>query len=186
MDNKKIAKFEVSFIGGNPKVFRYLNQNNSKSIDIFISKDGYCNKGKTCATIGMNEIETGLKQGKKKVRFELIALGKSNLFKLENILATTAFEIRDKKICQYGMVIPDVVRKYIKSTNMEHILLLSPTFWERYAPLEEEEEVVSWLLLVPISNDEAVYIQKHGVEQFKSLLEEKNVDISDYNRESIV
>ena len=31
----------------------------------------------------MNEIETGLKQGKKKVRFELIALGKSNLFKLE-------------------------------------------------------------------------------------------------------
>ena len=84
------------------------------------------------------------------------------------------------------MVIPDVVRKYIKSTNMEHILLLSPTFWEKYAPLEEEEEVVSWLLLVPISNDEAVYIQKHGVEQFKSLLEEKNVDISDYNRESIV
>ena len=46
MDNKKIAKFEVSFIGGNPKVFRYLNQNNSKSIDIFISKDGYCNKAK--------------------------------------------------------------------------------------------------------------------------------------------
>lgn len=38
MDNKKIAKYELAFIGGNPKVYRYYNEDESKHIDILTSQ----------------------------------------------------------------------------------------------------------------------------------------------------
>lgn len=186
MDNKKIAKYELAFIGGNPKVYRYYNEDESKHIDILTSQKGYCNNGITCASIGLNETDIGLMNEGKKLRIELIALGNLNDYKLENILSTCVFEIMDNKTCSYGMIIPNIIKNYVENTCMEHILLLSPIFWEKYSPLIDKDEIVSWLLLVPISTEEAKYIQNHGVDQFETLMEEKKVDISDYKRKSIV
>ena len=186
MENKKIAKYELSFIGGEAKVNRYYNQDESKFIDIFISKNGYFSTGITCATIGLNSLNIGLVNDGKEIKIELIALGMSDEFKIENIIATCAFEIIDFGTCYYGMIIPDVVTYYVKNTEMKHILLLSPIFWDKYIALEGDNEIVSWLLLIPISNGEAQYIQEQGVDAFDRLLEEKEVNIADYKRKSIV
>lgn len=40
MDNKKVAKYALGFIGGKPNVSRYYNDDETKKIDIMTSESG--------------------------------------------------------------------------------------------------------------------------------------------------
>jgi hypothetical protein len=65
-------------------------------------------------------------------------------------------------------------------------LLLSPVFWTDYAPFETENQIVAWLLMVPISDREFDYIEANGIDEFDKKREEADVDILDLTRDSVV
>lgn len=52
--------------------------------------------------------------------------------------------------------------------------------------LDDGENTVVWLMLVPISDSELQYAQEYGIEALEALLEEKEADICDINREPVV
>lgn len=186
MDNKKVAKHALGFIGGKPNVSRYYNDDESKKIDIITSNSGVIKGIPTCATIGLNQTDIGLSAKGKELRVELVAACDLSSEILGNILATISFETMDEKSCAYGMLIPDVVGSYDQGTELKHAVLMSPVFWPKYQVLEDEECKVAWLMVVPVTDSEKKYIEQNGVAAFDILLERKNVDVINMRRKPVV
>lgn len=184
MDKKTIAKYALSFIGGNPKVAEYYNDERTKTIDIMTCKDSSVSENITIATIGLAETNIGKEVGNKKLRVEIIMAGVANNDLYQNILSSTAFVIQDAKDCDFGMIIKDVVSQYVPNSELQHVVLLHPVFWPNYKALDEKDVIVAWLMAIPITEDERQYIQHEGLDVFERMLEEKNADISDLNRGS--
>lgn len=185
MDNKAVAKHELSFLGGKPKVNRHYNVNNDKRIDV-LSVNTSASNDAICTTIGLNGVDIGLISRNKSLRVELIATANIETDQLGNIVSSIAFDIMDTSICSYGMIIPNVINYYIKDTEMKHALLMSPIFWPNYRAFEDEDVIVTWLMIVPISDSERSYIEKNGIDSFDHLMEFKKIDIINYYRKSIL
>lgn len=186
MDNKRIAKYAHTFIGGKPKVERFYNADESKRIDIMTCEKGYCAGIHTLATIGLSSIDIGMTVQNHDLRVELMIAGLPDNTMLSNILSTIAFQIMDIGSCKYGMLVPDVVAEYMPNYGVKHVVLMSPVFWNKYKVLISGTERIAWLLAVPISDREGSYILTNGIEAFDKLLEEKKVDIFNFKRVSIL
>jgi hypothetical protein len=186
MDNKKVAKYALGFIGGKPNVSRYYNDDETKKIDIMTSESGVIKGIPTCATIGLCQTDIGLSTNGKKLRVELVAACDLNSEILGNILATISFDVMDTKSCAHGMLIPNVIRSYVKGTELKHVVLMSPVFWSKYQVLEDDDCMVAWLMVVPITDSEKNYIEHNGIAAFDSLLERKDADVINMQRKPIV
>ncbi len=186
MNNKNVARHGLSFIGGTPKVSRYYNDDESKEIDIMVCRDSIYKDTLVFSTIGLCQYDIGLKVEKRDLRVELLSIGNKKDEKWANILASTAFEVMDTGSCGYGAIIQSVVREYFPCSSLEHVLLLSPAFWDNYDTLSDDETIVAWLQLLPISESERQFVLTNGVEKFDKLLEEKETDVLDMERLSII
>ena len=94
--------------------------------------------------------------------------------------------IKDNYICKPGMVAIDAIADYCDELEMKHIYYTIPIFWEKLQGIEYENIIINWLYMVPISDKELEYIEEFGDEKFEELLEEKNVDVFDIYRKSII
>lgn len=186
MDNKRIAKYAIGFIGGRPSVSRYYNDDKSKKIDIMTSDSGVIKGIPTCATIGLYQTDIGLSAKGKKLCIELVAACDLSSEILGNVLATISFDTMDMKLCAHGMLIPNAFGSYVKETKLRHAVLMSPAFWPDYQVLEDKDCTVAWLMVVPITDSEKKYIEQHGVLSFDSLLERKGADVINMQRGSVV
>lgn len=183
---KDIFKYSRRFIGGTPAVYAYYTEDKLKSIDIMTSKDTQFTDVDVHSTIGLSEIDINKSLSGKRVGVELIAVGDKGKETICNILASVAFEIMDEHDCYFGKVFSDAISKYDNGLAMKHAILLSPAFWNQYKQMSSEDMIVTWLLLVPLSDMEKEYVEKFGVDEFEELLAKQDVDITDINRKSFV
>lgn len=186
MSKKDIFKYSRQFIGGKAEVYAYYNSNKSKSIDIMTSSETQYSEVAIYSTIGLSEVNIGLKSDNKRVGVELISIGDKGDELDANILASVAFEIMDSKDCFLGKIVPNAISQYDAKYDCKHVILLTPVFWEKYQQYETEDKIVAWLLLVPISDVEKLYIERKGVEAFEHILSQQNADITDRKRRSLV
>lgn len=184
MDQKMIARYAADFLGGRPRVDRFYNTDSSKQIDILTcTGEGTF---QSLSTIGLSQVDLGLRSGGVPLRVELMMAQLVDGDTAGNILASAAFEVMNSGRCAYGTVIQNVVRSYRPEGAMEHVALLTPVFWEKYEPLVTARTCVAWLLAVPISEAERMYLAKYGVDRFDQMLGEQGVDIMDEGRSSAV
>ena len=186
MNNKQIAKHALSFIGGSPAVNCYYNDDRSKQIDIMCCKESKYSATNIYASIGLNEFDGGITSENISVRIELIAVAPAESDYMGNVVASAAFEIIDNGSFAYGDVIQNVVGAYCPDTDLKHAVLVSPVYWEEYTPFVEGEISVSWLMMIPVTTDEMLYIRSNGINSFEKLLAEKQVDILDLQRPSVI
>lgn len=186
MDRKDIFKYSRKFIGGTPDVYAYYTEDRSKSIDIMTSRDTQFTDVYVHSTIGLSEIDINKSLSGKRVGVELIAVGDKGKETICNILASVAFEIMDEHHCYFGKIFSDAISKYDNGLAMKHAILLSPVFWNQYKQMSSEDMIVSWLLLVPVSDTEKEYVEKYGVDAFEELLAKQDVDITDISRKPFV
>lgn len=184
MDNKKIAQHAWKFIGGTPEVFSYNNDDETISVDIMTCADENFSIT-TLSTIGLSSVDIGKEIDGKPLRVELLMLGDAHEEIFANILATVAFRIKETQYCDFGLIIENVIEQYVSDAAVNHVLLMQPLFWEKYSPCELDGNIVAWLLVVPISEDERNYIEKNGVDKFDELLEKSQVDLIDLRRASV-
>lgn len=182
---KQIAQVEKDIIGGEPKVYRYWDNSNVKYIDI-MEADNRPDRGiKTCATIGLSKIDINLESKNKDLRIELIgACDRTEEF-FSNIVASTVFNIMEKKECSYGVVIDNIIKEYMVNSEMEHVYLMNPFLWDDLDTIEFSDKWVTWLLVVPISEKEKQYAIQNGYMALEQLFEETQIDIFDLYRESV-
>lgn len=189
MQNKKII-FQnlLESIGLIPKVVAYYDKNKTSKIDIYIGVDRPDFGISTYSTIGLSEHSIALnsKNGED-IRVEFIAICNSDIIEFPNILATCAFNIiNDKYSCRPGTVYPNIVNEYYNDIEMKHIYFTSPFLWDDLKSLEIDNKFITWLMAMPISDNEFDFLKTNGSDALEDLLEKNSVDVFDINRKSIV
>ncbi len=186
MEAKKIAQYALDFIGGQPTVNAYYNDDESKSIDIMECKEGKA-EDITVATIGLSAFDIAkTTEDGKDLRVELLMAGLAGTDIFGQILSHVAFEIQDRGDCYFGMIVENVISPYVKQTKLRHVILMSPVFWDKYKPLHLKDTCVTWLLAVPIRDEERDFVEKHGVDAFDEAMAKANIDVTDFLRTSCV
>ena len=186
MNNKQIAKHALNFIGGIPTVNCYNNDDQSKQIDIMCCKESKYSDTNSYASIGLNDFDGGVISENLSVRIELIGVAPANSDYMGNVVASAAFEIIDNGSFAYGDVIQNVVSAYCPDTDLKHVVLVSPVYWNEYTPFVEGDISVSWLMMIPVTTDEMQYIENYGIDAFEKLMVEKQIDILDLHRPSVI
>ena len=182
MDNKKIAQHALAFIGGTPTVFEYQNEDNTVSVDIMTCPDKTASKLSTLSTIGLANADIGKEFDGKPLKVELMMIGRKDKEIFANILAEAAFRIKENQHCEFGLIIENVIEPYIDTAALKHVVLMQPVFWKNYSPCELDGNIIAWLLALPISEKERLYIAQNGIDKFDEMLEKAGVDLADLQR----
>ncbi|WP_028402359.1 suppressor of fused domain protein [Ectobacillus panaciterrae] len=188
-NNKTIAKTIWNTFGGeNPKVYTYWDDNHESCIDILAVKERPFPKLTSISTIGLSDFSIGKHIGVNELRIEILGAYEEKYEYAPNMIATCAFYIINSKFsCYPGAIYQDVVHMYAPDSDMQHILFTNPFIWENeLKTLEFEDKIVAWLLAVPISETERIYTLEHGLDALETLFEEKQINIFDLNRLSVI
>lgn len=187
-ENKAIGKHILSVFGGKPQVWTYADEKEENKIDILSCPDRPAAGLVSYSTIGLSDANTGLTVEDKPLGLELAGVCAAHYPQFGNILSTCAFNIMQMEKPPYpGLIVEGVVEMYLPASAMKHLLLVPPFAWQpSFATLEFPTKKVTWLMAVPISEAEYYFAQERGVEDLSSLLEQKQVDVNDLERASVL
>ena len=140
----------------------------------------------TYATIGVSRVEVRPRLG-----VEFIAASASASPEFEDVIGTAAFFVtKDEWRPAPGCVFEDVARVGWPQTTLPHVLFEPPWLYQEQEPslenLELDERTVTWLMPLPISDEELGVAQVQGVQHLRSLFEAAQIDLFDAARPSVV
>lgn len=183
-----VAKKLVQVIGGTPKIFNYCDDQGISNVDLYIGEDTPQKGLITCSTVGLSEYNIGLKLPTgKRVAAEFIGACSNFYEYFPNIVSSCAFNIiSGNYFCRPGAVYPDMIAQYYEGIDMKHVMFSEPFLWDDLSNIEQEDKVITWLMIVPISDAELQYLKEYGSDALETLFEEKNIDIFDLERKSVV
>ena len=185
-ENKAIAKYVRSVVGGSPVVAKYWDDAHASSVDIFSASDAPVTGVTAYAAIGLSDHSFGLHVDDVPLGVEFVAAAATRYDIFPNILATCAFNmINTRMACQPGTVFPRVVEMYKGDSDMKDVLFVPPFLWQ-LETLDFDSKKVAWLLAVPISEGEHAYARENGSNALEALFEDRQIDIFDLDRESVV
>ena len=171
-----------------PPISRYWDESEKNSVYILAAADRPQKGVTSYATIGLSDHPLMFKGREFGTRVELVGACGSAFAGFANILSTAAFfVINSCWFCAPGVIFPDIASMHKASDTLSDIYFAHPFLWdERLKSAVIGSRQVAWLLAVPISKEETAFAQRHGPDRLEALFEEKNIDIYDMNRASVV
>lgn len=171
-----------------PPIFRYWDENRKSSVCILEAANRPQDGITSYATIGLSDHPLMFQGREFDARIELVGACGSAFAGLANVLATAAFCIVNSGwFCAPGTIFPDVVSMYEASVTLSDIYFARPFLWEEELKSTLiEDRRVAWLLAVPVSKAESAYAQSYGPEQLEARFAERDIDIYDLNRASVI
>ncbi|WP_077415943.1 suppressor of fused domain protein [Chryseobacterium sp. JV274] len=190
-ENKKLANYITNIVGINKTIDRHYDEGKKNFIDIFTCDDPLYTRIKIWGTIGLSDHPNKIEMNDnsfKDISIELLAVGYKGSNILADIVSTSAFYIINKGWeCQPGKVFMRIVEMRYETSEMKHIMFVSPFLWAgKLEPLELETKTVHWLLSIPISDKELEYRMENGTSALANIFQEKDIDIFDINRKSAI
>lgn len=187
-ENKQIARYAAAAFGGSPRVEEYVNNSDTLSVGILSCRDRPVQGVASYSTIKLSDYPMPWKDGEFPTRLELAGMCLDTAEFFPNVLASAAFTIMQSDMVYHpGTVIPNLVAQHYPEAKLPHIYLTAPFIWKsELQTFECETKTVSWLLAMPISEAEYLFLREHGEHILENLLEKKNADFSDPNRVSVV
>ena len=149
-----------------------------------VSQDGVT----SYATVGLSDSPLIFKGEEFGTRVEIVGACGASFSGFDNVLSTLSFcVINSKWFCAPGMIFPDVISMYNLSSTMSDIYFTSPFLWDERLKSHRIGDVdVAWLLAIPISKEESKFAKEFGPHKLEEIFAEKNIDIYDLNRMSVV
>lgn len=184
MTGKMVAQQILKIFENTPKIYRYYDEKESKYIDLAICADVPENGVSSYATIGLFQTDIGLMHHANPLRIELLAACDQTVEDFSNMISTTALEIMDRHVAFPGYVVENVVSMYMPNSAMRHILLTHPFLWENTHSLTLEDMTLTWLMCIPISDQEKAYCEQNGLDALETVFEEQQIDVFDIFRPS--
>ncbi|MFG6892039.1 suppressor of fused domain protein [Burkholderia pseudomallei] len=171
-----------------PPIFRYWDENRKSSVCILEAANRPQDGVTAYATIGLSDHPLMLKGREFDARVELVGACGSAFTGFSNVLATAAFcVINSGWFCAPGIIFPNVVSMYKASVTLSDIYFAHPFLWEQeFKSTLIGDLRVAWLLAVPVSKAESAYAQSYGPEQLEARFAERDIDIYDLNRASVI
>lgn len=184
--NKIIAKNVFQIFKTQPKVFKYGNDDNTKTVDIVICDNSPYDSVSSYSTIGLYNTNIGLSSNDKPIRTELLGACDMQIEEFENIISTAAFEIMDRQCAYPGFVIDNIVSMYIGNSDMKHLLLTYPFLWDNTDSMSFDDFTLAFLMLITISEREKEYCNENGLDALETIFEEYQIDVFDIYRKSVL
>lgn len=187
-DYKVIAKYLRDVIGMKANVKKYYDKNENKSVYIMTINDVLEDGINFYSTIGTSDYSLNKYVEGLPLRVELMFTAEAVEAKVPNMLASCAFCIMNSNYkCYPGAIFHNIISSYIKDTDMKHVMFVEPFFWDdKLKNLKFEEKIVTWLLAIPISEAECIYMEENGLDALEELFEDYDIDVFDLNRKSIL
>ena len=187
-ENKVLAKKILEAVGGNPKITKYWNEDESQCVDIFSSIDHPVQGVVTFSTIGLSDYPLSFRGEEYPVRIEIIGCGIRSNGLFPNLIVTASFHvISDSWFCSPGVIYPDIVSTYYANIDLKHLYFTTPFFWQdSLSVVDLGTKKVAFVLAMPISERERRYVVGNSPVDFEKILEQEKVDIFDLNRSSVI
>lgn len=185
---KRIVKYIVDILGGQPKFSRNWDDDRKSSIDMLCLEDVPEDGVNFYSTIGTAEYSSGYRTEGVPLNVELLGVCDAREVVFINILATCSFCIINSNYkCHPGAIFHHVVDMYLPNIDMKHIMFVPPFIWEgQLETINLDDRKVAWLLGVPISEQECIYAEKNGTDALEDLFEKEQIDIFNIYRKSVI
>lgn len=187
--SRKIFQHVVDSMGQRPTIGRHWDEPEKVFVDVASAVDHPGRGMTTYTTLSLsNKAPPKGSRLPRGVRVELIASAPTAQEAVENIVATSAFCIsKTRWLSHPGEVFPDVVKMYYPKTALPHVLLAHPWPWGRDLELIDfGTRIVTWLMVVPISEGEYQFAIKSGSGELVAKLREAGIESSDVKRRPVV
>ena len=181
-----VAETAMDLFGGEQRVHSYSTIDKSLSIDITYCKDAPQEGFVSCSTIGLYDVDCGWTLKEKRLRAEIMATSDDVDGPIGNILSIVAFAVMDTRKCYPGMVLEDIIADYVSDSDMRHVMLTTNLLWDEIEDIKLDDIHITWLMVLPISQSEYEYAQKHDCKQLEEIFFEKDIDVTNLHRESVV
>lgn len=187
-DNVIVAQTAARAFGGHPKVTRFWDDDKKSHVDILRCTNTPQPGTSSYSTIGLSDHPL-FREGKEYgARLEIVGACGDTFSKFDNALATAAFCIINAHwFCFPGASFPDVLKTHNLSSTMSHFFFVPPFLREEsLKTLDLRAKKVTWLLAVPISEAELKYAEQSSYQELEDLFVEKQIDIFDLQRTSVL
>jgi len=187
-ENKAIARQIAKAFGGIPHVHEYVHDTVDLSVGVLSSEDCPVKGVTSYGTIRLSDYPMQYNKGEFPTRLELVGACAKTQIEFANVLAAVAFCVmRTGMLIAPGSILRGYVAEYFPDVPVPHLYFAPPFLWQdELRSTVFGPKRVSWLLMVPISEAEAVFREKNGDSALESLFEEKKIDIYNLNRESVI
>lgn len=168
-----------------PLVKTYTKIGSAQGINIAMFADCPAPGLNSLGTVSLSDHDLGLQLG---VRLEIVAVYPAGSDQFPHAVAHCAImAAADGEPMQRGAVYPDAIKSYLADATMEHLFFVMPFVWGD-GPHKIEHDGLStlWLQAVPISEAERLYAEAQGAMALENLLAEREVNVADLNRASVV
>jgi hypothetical protein len=184
-NDKMLARYLKSVLGGVPAVSKYWDDDRRRNIDIFSVNDRPVSGVSTLSTLGLSGFDIGLVSGGAQLGVELVFPLAKAFESAANIVASIAFGVVNSEYFpKPDAIIPRIVELYYPKTNLPHILLTAPFLWNLETQ-EFEKKKVAWLQMVPISDAERNFALRESVGALEDAFEAKQIDVFTLSRPSV-
>lgn len=188
---KQIEEEIASTFGAKLIKETYSTDDEKLSVDILKAEDCPCEEVNSYATLGAS-LYPNVQPNGNDIRVEFVALGYCEDDEvIQEILSTCAYLVMDGEVtmCPY-FVIQNILDEFLEDSEMKHILLIRPFGWRKELAFSHiDDQVLSYLMICPISDKEFEFLRKQGVEKGPQKLmakfQQEGIDICDLERESI-
>ena len=186
--NKVIARTAVTVFGSSPTIVTLWDYNHSTSIEVVSCANSLQKNVTSCATVRLSDWPLYKNGVEYPARVEFVGACGVRYKKFADILATAAFCVANSKwFCSPGAIFPDIIEMHYPSYDMKHLLFVPPFLWEpSFETLRLPDKTVAWLMIVPISEAEYRYAEKHGSDKLEDEFVRYQIDVFNLERASIL
>ena len=185
--HRAIADYLAGRFGGEIKVMgqSYLD---GMSVNVLVSSGAADGAHPSCSTIGLSDRELVLDDEPMGFGIELCGALHADETPFVEMLADIAHEVQAGEwTIALGTILPDVMQPYFPGSQMQHLLLVHPFFWdEEFGLFEQDGRRTVWLQIIPISDSEYALAEAEGVEALEERLEAAGADVTDLLRTPVV
>lgn len=139
------------------------------------------------ATVDASAFETPFRTPDgRAVRVEFVAAVDGTLDRFGDAVAACAFEIAPSIDVKPDTVYRDAVSNRYPDTTTPHLFSVSPFLWDgEFQPYGDDDVHVTWLQLVPITDEEAEFVAAQGARALEDAFMRAQPDLFAIDRDSV-
>jgi len=180
------ARAAAAAFGCEPEtIYKHADADEGHHVDILSCKDRPSPGLVSYSTLGVHLVPNLLHD--EDFRVELAGIAEDSVGKFSNLLATAAFYvIKDRWHVSEGVVFEELVATYKLSKTLQHLMWVEPHEWEELAGVDVGGLIINWMLAVPISESERLYLLDNGYNRLQELFIDREVEYWDLKRRPVV
>jgi hypothetical protein len=186
--SKLVARKVVEAFGRRPKITNHLDVDEKNSVDIAAAADSPEPGITSYSTVTLSDWPMYVGGREHETRIEIAGAAPNKVEYFPNAIATAAFcVIKQKWACHPGVIFPDVMAMYHLSVTMKHVMFMEPFLWHALdISFRLPDRLVTWVMMIPIADSEYEFARAQGWQALGQLLEDRDIDVCDMQREPVV